>query len=276
MKTFDDIKEAGHRVTSYVSWCGGLPAPEGIIYYSLIFIIIHTLVIIFLNIKQKVSNNPLGYKFSWSPRGVLLAALNKARYKKGDTIVEVDDILKSAVDVPLYKGFALEGTPNRDSLKYETLYEMTFETLFRGTLRYKGYSALMNSFKSIGLISLFVNKDMKIGVFWPQLLMNLVGANDFGHIESCIIKIVGDKESGTEAYNALKWLDMLDSESLVKVPASGMVLDAFCSVLEDKLRYNPNESDMVCMHNIFEYETEGLQKVSHDIETILNLSNRRN
>ncbi len=28
MQVFDDIKAAGHTPTSYVSWCGGLPAPE--------------------------------------------------------------------------------------------------------------------------------------------------------------------------------------------------------------------------------------------------------
>lgn len=43
------------QVRSFVSWCGGLPAPEA-------------------------SNVPLGYKFSWSPRGVLTASGNDAVY----------------------------------------------------------------------------------------------------------------------------------------------------------------------------------------------------
>lgn len=37
---FDDVKDKGGKITSFISWCGGLPAPE-------------------------YSNNPLGYKFSW-------------------------------------------------------------------------------------------------------------------------------------------------------------------------------------------------------------------
>lgn len=49
------------RVVSFTSFCGGLPAPEH-------------------------SDVPLKYKFSWSPRGVLSAALNGARFKLGGQV----------------------------------------------------------------------------------------------------------------------------------------------------------------------------------------------
>ncbi len=39
------------------------------------------------------------------------------------------------------------------------------------------------------------------------------------------------------------------------------ILDAFCNVLQSKLKYKPDERDMVCMHNIFGYITETGQKV---------------
>lgn len=45
------------RIVSFTSFCGGLPAPE----YA--------------------DGVPLGYKFSWSPKGVLSAALNGAMFK---------------------------------------------------------------------------------------------------------------------------------------------------------------------------------------------------
>ena len=51
-----DLRAQNKRVVSFTSFCGGLPAPEH-------------------------ANVPLGYKFSWSPRGVLGAALNGARFK---------------------------------------------------------------------------------------------------------------------------------------------------------------------------------------------------
>ena len=51
-----------------------------------------------------------------------------------------DRLLKSAVEVNIYKAFAFEGIPNRDSLRYVDLYGLNLdemETMFRGTLRYK-------------------------------------------------------------------------------------------------------------------------------------------
>lgn len=51
----DDVKEKNGKVISYRSFTGGLPAPEN-------------------------SNNPLRYKFSWSPEAALSTVMNGARY----------------------------------------------------------------------------------------------------------------------------------------------------------------------------------------------------
>jgi len=64
MKVIHNVERRGGRITSFDSWCGGLPAPEA-------------------------NDNPLGYKFSWSPKGVLLAGRNPARFLKDGQIVEV-------------------------------------------------------------------------------------------------------------------------------------------------------------------------------------------
>ena len=50
MECFDEVHTGGGKVESFISYCGGLPAPEN-------------------------SDNPLGYKFSWSPRGALVNML---------------------------------------------------------------------------------------------------------------------------------------------------------------------------------------------------------
>lgn len=55
IECFDDVRQAGGKIESFISWCGGLPAPE-------------------------CSSNPLRYKFSWSPRGALLNTLAPAKY----------------------------------------------------------------------------------------------------------------------------------------------------------------------------------------------------
>jgi alpha-aminoadipic semialdehyde synthase len=51
-----DLRAQGKEIVSFISFCGGLPAPEN-------------------------ADVPLGYKFSWSPKGVLLATLNGAKYR---------------------------------------------------------------------------------------------------------------------------------------------------------------------------------------------------
>ena len=56
MELFHELEEKGKKIKSFVSFCGGLPAPEA-------------------------SNNALGYKFSWSPRGVLLNTVSGKKSK---------------------------------------------------------------------------------------------------------------------------------------------------------------------------------------------------
>ena len=63
-KIIDEAHEKGGKIVSFKSYCGGIPAPEA-------------------------NDNPLGYKFSWSPRGVLLAARNSARFLEKGNIVEI-------------------------------------------------------------------------------------------------------------------------------------------------------------------------------------------
>jgi saccharopine dehydrogenase-like NADP-dependent oxidoreductase len=57
MKIIDHIHGKGGRVEEFYSLCGALPAPEA-------------------------ADNPLKYKFSWSPKGVVLAGRNSALYLK--------------------------------------------------------------------------------------------------------------------------------------------------------------------------------------------------
>lgn len=47
---------------------------------------------------------------------------------------------------------ALEGYPNRDSVAYKELYGLKHcQKVFRGTLRYKGFSLIICAFKELGL-----------------------------------------------------------------------------------------------------------------------------
>ncbi|KAI8929038.1 Saccharopine dehydrogenase-domain-containing protein [Entophlyctis helioformis] len=237
---FNDVKAKNGRITSFVSWCGGLPAPE-------------------------VSDNPLGYKFSWSPKGVLLAGLNPAKFKRDGRIVEIpgDQLLHNAVDVPIFKGFAFEGLANRDSLKYTDLYNLgrieDLDTMFRGTLRYKGYAELMGAFNAIGLLDVSERPDLRSGISWGRLMRDLLGKDvDAGLAKK--LAAVSSQLSPAAALgridrvkSALSWMDMF-SESHGVDPKAASVLDAFCSLLQRNLVYGPGERDMVAMHHVFGIE----------------------
>lgn len=130
MKIIDEVKHEGGRVLSFSSVCGGLPAPEA-------------------------SDNPLGYKFSWSPRGVLSAGLNASRYLKNGQLQTTPQgrLFDHAQPYDIhYPGFNLECLPNRDSTVYSAFYGLQdAHTVFRGTLRFKGFSELMGALGRLGL-----------------------------------------------------------------------------------------------------------------------------
>ncbi|XP_072527555.1 alpha-aminoadipic semialdehyde synthase, mitochondrial isoform X2 [Salminus brasiliensis] len=116
MECIDQAKADGCTVESYSSYCGGLPAPE-------------------------CSENPLRYKFSWSPYGVLLNTTSPAVYLKDNQVISIPaggSLLENTVDMDFLPGFNLEGFPNRDSTKYAEAYGLDCaHTLIRGTLRFK-------------------------------------------------------------------------------------------------------------------------------------------
>ncbi|XP_034033206.1 alpha-aminoadipic semialdehyde synthase, mitochondrial isoform X2 [Thalassophryne amazonica] len=131
MECIDQAKADGCTVESYISFCGGLPAPES-------------------------SDNPLRYKFSWSPYGVLLNTISPAIFLKDNQVVKVPaggSLMDATTAMDFFPGFNLEGFPNRDSTKYVELYGIeTAHTVIRGTLRFKGFSKAMSSLVKLGLI----------------------------------------------------------------------------------------------------------------------------
>ena len=133
MEIIDKCKNNGEVIESFVSWCGGLPAPE------------------------IAADNCFGYKFSWSPRGVLLATQNPAQYLKNNQLTTItgDKLLESVREVKdVHPVMMFEGIPNRDSMKYIKLYGLdNISTMFRGTLRYK----VRNNNFILFHVNLFIN-----------------------------------------------------------------------------------------------------------------------
>jgi saccharopine dehydrogenase (NADP+, L-glutamate forming) len=130
MKVIDGVERQGGRIASFMSWTGGLPAPEA-------------------------NDNPFGYKFSWSPKGVLLASRNPARFQKDGRVVEIPGEELFDHYWPVYiEGLGdFEGYPNRDSMPYTETYGIEpTDWMFRGTLRNVGWCATLKKIAELGLL----------------------------------------------------------------------------------------------------------------------------
>ncbi|XP_067906160.1 alpha-aminoadipic semialdehyde synthase, mitochondrial-like [Heterodontus francisci] len=228
MKRIDEAKEQGLTVESYVSFCGGLPAPE-------------------------CSGNPLGYKFSWNPSGVLLNTIRPAIYLRDGKVVDIPAggaALDNASPMAFFPGFNLEGIPNRDSLKYAMPYGIqSAQTLLRGTLRYKGYANTVKGFHKLGLI----NPDPcpllspeAPPITWRELMCNLVGiapSSSFQSLQEAIYDKIGRDDS---RMSTLTWCGLFEDEPVQKEES---LLETLAKHMEPKLAYGPGERDLVILRN---------------------------
>ncbi|XP_059833923.1 alpha-aminoadipic semialdehyde synthase, mitochondrial [Hypanus sabinus] len=241
MSRFDEAKEQGSTVESYVSFCGGVPAPE-------------------------CSDNPLGYKFSWSPAGALLNTIRPAVFLNDGQVVEIPAggaVLDHARPMSFFPGFSLEGIPNRDSIKYAEIYGIqSARTLLRGSLRYRGYANVVKGFHKMGLI----NPDpcpllspAAPPITWRELMCKQVGIPASSSVQSLQEAVYEKIERDDSRMNALKWLGLLEDAPVLKGQS---LVESFASYIEPKLSYAPDERDLVVLRN-----EVGIRHPSGQLET---------
>ena len=238
MKIIDKVHAEGGKIISFTSYCGGLPCPDD-------------------------NDNPFGYKFSWSPRGVLLAAIRKAVFQQDGASAELDgtegkmiyDQFFEDTSVP-YVGpkiespwpAAFECHPNGDSCKFISIYKIPeVQTLIRGTYRNVGWCPTMKKITQLGLLKEDDISALK-GKPYAALLASKLGS------EQSAVKAATAEKVGLAVDDAiigrLEWLGLFDETKLIKAPTT---LDALCDLfLENpKLWYKEGERDMICMHHTF-------------------------
>ena len=129
MSVIDEIKDNGGEITSFKSYCGGLVHPD-------------------------FDNNPWNYKFTWSPRNVVLAGQENAKFLENgaEKTIAYSDLFTTTEQMTILEVGAFEGYANRDSLSYKKEYGLeNISTLFRGTLRKIGYCNAWNIFVQLGM-----------------------------------------------------------------------------------------------------------------------------
>jgi saccharopine dehydrogenase-like NADP-dependent oxidoreductase len=185
-KVIHDAKQNGEKIIHYESWCGALCSPEFI-------------------------NNPLLYKFSWAPRGALLALNNEVKQWINGKFFSLasNDSLTQIVNKQFHPCFNFEGYYNRDSITYKDLYNLKdADTVIRGTIRYKGFTFVFQCFKNLGLFE--ENKfDQGIDTWKKFFLVSKLKNSDliFKNMEKKFLQnydglLISDKNSEKENYNS--------------------------------------------------------------------------
>ncbi len=227
MKVIHRVQAEGGEITTFQSYCGGLPAPEA-------------------------NDNPYGYKFSWSPRGVLLAGLNNARFKRFGEVTEVpgkelfDHVWKVMVDIEGVET-ELEGYPNRDSMPYTETYGIDpRDVMFRGTLRYPGWCAAMKQVARLGWLGTEPMDNLD-GQTFADVTARLAGLDSPTGLKEGVAAFLGIDPSGPELAK-MEWLGLLGSEPL---PGPSAPVDILTARMLDKMSYGEGERDMLVLQHTF-------------------------
>ncbi|MCK4366286.1 MAG: saccharopine dehydrogenase NADP-binding domain-containing protein, partial [Thermoplasmatales archaeon] len=190
MRVIHEVEENKGKVISFRSTTGALPSYEA-------------------------NNNPFGYKFSWSPRGVLLASLNAAKWLEDGKEVSIpgEQLFENYYlkDVPGIGTF--ENYPNRDSIPYKEIYGLKdAKTVYRGTFRMPGWCETMRKIVKLGWLN---DKPVKgfNGKTYGDLTRFLVGAKENDDLIQATAKFL-DLETYSTVVKRLEWLGLLGDEKL--------------------------------------------------------------
>jgi saccharopine dehydrogenase-like NADP-dependent oxidoreductase len=215
MRIIDQVHGKEGAVLEFYSICGALPAPEA-------------------------AGNPFRYKFSWSPKGVVMAGNNDALFLRHGKIVSVpsQDLFRDPFRVDFPGVGELEVYPNRDSLAYRDIYGIPeAQTVYRGTFRYKGWCETLDLMKRLGLIS-YEKIDMT-GMTFRDLVEKRISE----------LKVPIEGPAFSYAVDALKWLGLFDN-----MPMNRTIDSAFEVVSDrmiEKMSLGVKERDMVVLQHTF-------------------------
>ena len=236
MRVIHEIHDKGGKLDGFISFCGGLPALE-------------------------TNNNPFGYKFSWSPTGVLLAGKNSAQYlEKGKEVFIPAEKLFESYALRTIEGLGVfEGYPNRNSLPYIQLYGVPeTKTMLRGTLRFLGWCETIRVMVRLNVLDQ-EERDWT-GLTFADLLRKQLGTR-----AKDLKKAVSEKlgiPSGLAILRRLEWLGLFSDEPLPV--QKGSALDNISARMTSKLSYLPGERDMIVLQHEFfaSYPKAGKEKIA--------------
>ncbi len=232
MQRIHHIQKQGGKITAFYSYTGGLVAPES-------------------------DNNPWHYKFSWNPRNVVLAGQGTAQFLEDDKLkyIPYRRLFRQYREVDIPGMGQYEVYANRDSMLYRDAYGLQgINTLFRGTIRHKGFCDAWNALVRIGLTDAtfpIVDSDQ---LTYHDLMEAFLGISQHtGSVKDRVAKML-ETEPDSEIMQKLEWLGLFSKRRIkVQNATPALILE---NLLLEKWALQPGDRDMVIMQHVFEYELD--------------------
>ncbi len=224
MRIIDKVRGKGGKIVGFYSFCGALPAPEA-------------------------ADNPFKYKFSWSPKGVVMAGNNDARFLMKGKVVRVptEELFRNPLKVDFPEVGNLEVYPNRDSLPYLDLYGIPeTRTMVRGTFRHPGWCETLDAMKRLNLIS--TEKNDFTGKTYAEFMAMMISSGNANGIRQKVASHL-DMETGSAPVTAMDWLGLFAEEPMNRRVDSPF--EIVSDLMIEKMMLGKNERDMVAMQHIF-------------------------
>ena len=224
MRIIDNVHEKEGEIEEFYSFCGALVAPE-------------------------VEENPFKYKFSWAPKGVVMAGNNDGKYLRNGivTYVPTEDLFKNPIELTYPEVGDLEVYPNRNSLPYVKLYGIPkTKTMFRGTFRYDKWCEIIDSFKALNLIS--YDKFNLEGMSYADFMAKMIDDDSSANIKAKVAAKLGVAEDANSIV-ALEWIGLFSDEQMSRKEDSPFEITS--DLMIDKMMISGDERDMVVMQHTF-------------------------
>ena len=235
MQVIDEIKDNGGELTSFKSFCGGLVHPD-------------------------YDNNPWNYKFTWNPRNVVLAGQGTAQYiKQGKyKYIPYTKLFERTEVMEVLDAGEFEGYANRDSLGYRSAYGLEdIPTLFRGTLRRKGYCKAWNMFVQLGMTDDTYKVENSENLTYRAFINLFFPYNNELSVEQKFCSYLNLSQD-SEEFSKIEWLGVFtDTIVALKDASPAQILQKIC---EEKWTLDAEDKDMIVMQHQFEYVQNGEQK----------------
>lgn len=240
-KLIDQVKTKGGDVKGFESYTGGLVAPES-------------------------DDNPWNYKFTWNPRNVVLAGqggsakfIKEGKYK----YIPYHKLFRRTeiIDVPGYGKF--EGYPNRDSLKYRSIYELDdISTMYRGTLRKVGFCRAWNIFVQLGATDDSYIVEGSENMTNREFINSFLKFNTYDSVELKLRHYLRI-EQDDYMWEKLVWLGIFEDKKIgLKDASPAQILQ---KILQEKWTLSPQDKDMIVMWHRVTYTLDKIEKelISH-------------